>query len=87
MISLDYDLEYSRIVQEVIKSQAKRVLLHLPDGLKPKAEEIQKLIEQQTDAQVLIWAGSNFGACDIPIDAERTGVDLIIHFGHSAWLS
>ena len=87
MIPFDYDLEYSRIVQEIQKNKSKRVLLHLPDGLKPKAAEIQKIIEQETDAQVLIWAGSNFGACDIPIDSERTGVDLIIHFGHSAWLS
>ena len=39
------------------------------------------------DVNVLIWAGSNFGACDLPVDVERAGVDLIIHFGHSPWLS
>lgn len=87
MIPFDYDLEYSRIIEEVKKNKPKRVLLHLPDGLKPKAAEIQQLIEKESDTQVLIWAGSNFGACDIPIDSERAGVDMIIHFGHSAWLS
>lgn len=86
MIALDYDLEYERMLSEIKKSNAKMVLLHLPDGLKPKADEIRNIIKKETNAKVLIWAGSNFGACDLPIDSERIGVDLIIHFGHSPWL-
>lgn len=82
----EYNLELERVVSEIKKADAKIVLLHLPDGLKPKAEEIQKKISLQTDALVLIWAGSNFGACDLPVDTERIGVDMIIHFGHSAWV-
>lgn len=87
MISLDYDLEKDRMVEEIKKNNAKMVLLHLPDGLKPKAKELQEIIEKNTEATVIIWGGSNFGACDLPVDSERAGVDLIIHFGHSAWLS
>lgn len=82
----NYDLEMERVIGEIKKNNSKTVLLHLPDGLKPKAEEIQQKINKETDALVLIWAGSNFGACDLPVDTERIGVDLIIHFGHSAWV-
>jgi diphthamide biosynthesis enzyme Dph1/Dph2-like protein len=82
----EYDLELERVVAEIKKNSSKIVLLHLPDGLKPKAEELQQKISKETDALVLIWAGSNFGACDLPVDTERIGVDLIIHFGHSAWV-
>jgi len=85
--SIDYDLEVDRMVDEIKKNDSKLVLLHLPDGLKPKAEMLQRIIIEKTNAKVLIWAGSNFGACDLPIDSARAGVDLIIHFGHSPWLS
>jgi len=87
MIPLDYDLEKDQMVEEIKKNNAKMVLLHLPDGLKPKAKELQEIIEKNTEATVIIWGGSNFGACDLPVDSERAGVDLIVHFGHSAWLS
>lgn len=86
-VELDYDLETDKMLQEIKKAKAKMVLLHLPDGLKPRAAELQRLILKNTGAEVLIWAGSNFGACDLPVDTQRAGVDLIIHFGHSAWLS
>ncbi len=82
----EYNLELERVVSEIKKANAKTVLLHLPDGLKPQAEEIQSTINKETKALVLIWAGSNFGACDLPVDTERVGVDIIIHFGHSAWV-
>lgn len=87
MIELDYDLETEKMIAEIKKADAKLVLLHLPDGLKPRAKELQDIIKKETNAEVLIWGGSNFGACDLPIDSQRVGVDLIIHFGHSAWLS
>lgn len=83
----DYDLETERMISEIKNNDAKLVLLHLPDGLKPRAQELQKEIINKTSANVLIWCGSNFGACDLPVDVQRAGVDLIIHFGHSAWLS
>ena len=87
MDSKDYDLEKERMLSEIIKSEAKLVLLHLPDGLKPRAAELQEEIQKNTGAEVMIWCGTNFGACDLPVDVERAGVDLIVHFGHSPWLS
>lgn len=82
---MDYDLELDRVIAEVKKSKAKRVCIQLADGLKPRAKEIQEAIEKSTDAEVLIWAGSCFGACDVPLQVERLGVDLLIQFGHSEW--
>ena len=37
---MEYDLELDRVVNEIKKQKAKRVLVQLPDGLKPKAKEI-----------------------------------------------
>lgn len=81
-----YDLEIERIVSSVNEKRYKHVCLQLPDGLKPRAKEVSDAITSQTDAKVLIWAGSNFGACDLPIEVRRMGVDLFVHFGHSEWV-
>ena len=82
---MDYDLELDTVVNEIKKNNAKRVLIQLPDGLKPKADEIQKKLKKDTKTEVLIWAGSCFGACDVPTSAKNLGADLIIQFGHSKW--
>ncbi len=83
---MNYDLELNRIISTIKEKNARKVCLQLPDGLKPKAKEITDAIVLQTDASVVIWAGSNFGACDLPLEVERLGVDLLVHFGHSEWV-
>lgn len=82
---MEYKLELDKAISEIKQQKAKLVLIQLPDGLKPKSKEISDKIKQETDAKVLIWAGSCFGACDIPYDVEKLGVDLIITWGHSPW--
>lgn len=82
---MEYDLELDRVIEQIKKQKAKLVCIQLPDGLKPKAGEIQKQIEENTDAQVLIWLGSCYGACDTPPELEKQGVDLLIQWGHSEW--
>lgn len=83
----DYDLELDKAVDEIKKEKAKTVLIQLPDGLKPKANEIKEFLAKKVDknTKILFWAGSCFGACDIPTQAKNLGVDLIIQFGHSEW--
>ncbi len=81
----NYNFEIDKIIETILSNNHNKVLLQLPDGLKPFANEIQEKIQSKTNVQVLIWAGSNFGSCDIPSDVEKLGVDLIIHFGHSKW--
>jgi len=79
---MKYDLELKKVIKTIKKQKPKSVLLQLPDGLKPQAMEIVDELEKSTDAKIMIWQGSCFGACDIPLDVD---VDLIIQFGHSAW--
>jgi len=80
-----YDLETEKVVKEIKDKNAKIVCLHLPDGLKPKAAELQKAIQSQTNAKVIIWGGSCYGSCDLPLQVKNLGVDLIVHYGHAAW--
>ena len=83
---MDYDFELDNAVQRIRQEKAKTVCIQLPSGLKPKAAEIQRHIEKNTDAKVLIWAGTCFGSCDLPLQVERLGVDLLIHWGHVQWM-
>lgn len=85
MTDLDYDLELPRVIAEIKRRKAKLVCLQLPDGLKPRAKELTDQLRKLTGAECIIWAGSNFGACDLAIDVQRLNVDLLIHFGHSEW--
>jgi len=80
-----FDFNLEGAVKEIKAQKAKKVLLHLPDGLKPKAKEIQNELKKKINAEIFIWAGSCFGSCDIPGEAKNIGVDLIIHFGHTKW--
>jgi 2-(3-amino-3-carboxypropyl)histidine synthase len=82
----NYDLELNKAVDEIKKKNAKLVCIQLPDGLKPKAKEIQHHIEQNTSASVVIWLGSCWGGCDIPLSVEKLGVDLLIQWGHSHYI-
>ncbi len=78
-----FDFEEKRIKQEIAKLGAKRVLLQLPEGLKPEGPRLAKIIEE-TGALPIISADPCYGACDLATaEAERLGIDLIIHFGHA----
>ncbi len=78
-----FDFEEERIKQEIAKLGAKRVLLQLPEGLKPEGPRLAKIIEG-TGAVPIISADPCYGACDVAtVEAERLGIDLIIHFGHA----
>ena len=80
-----YDLELEKAASEIKKQKAKKVCLQLPDGLKPKAREIADFLKKETKAEIIIWLGSCYGACDIPKQAENLGIDLLIQWGHSRW--
>jgi len=83
---MEIDFELNRVVEEIKENNAKKVLLQLPDGLKPKAMQIQEAINSMVDCEVFMYLGSCFGACDIPTEAEKLGVDLIVQFGHSEFI-
>ncbi|MBI2546709.1 diphthamide synthesis protein [Candidatus Woesearchaeota archaeon] len=81
----EYDLELEKVAERIKKENAKLVCVQLPDGLKNKGKVIQDYIKENTDADVIIWAGSCFGACDLPLEVQKLGVDLLVQWGHSIW--
>jgi len=82
---MDYDLEIDKAAKEIEDAAAKSVCLQLPSGLKPYAKEIQTELEKKTDADIIIWAGSCFGACDVPLELKNLNVDLLLQWGHARW--
>ena len=60
----------------------KNIIIQLPDGLKPKFIEFYKKYKKKNN-QVFIWAGSNFGACDIPNIEIKDFV--LVNIGHNAF--
>lgn len=80
---MEYNLELEKAVKEIKKQKAKRVLIQLPDGLKPKATEITDYLKKNTKAEIFIWLSTCYGACDYPNLKE---IDLLIQFGHSKFI-
>lgn len=78
-----YNPELEKAIERIKAEKAQLVCIQLPDGMKPMAKEIEEAITKETNARVLIWLGSNFGACDIPLGLDRLGVDLLISWGHN----
>ena len=81
-----YDLELGKAIEKIKEKKAKRVLIQLPDGLKPNAKEIVEKIQKETPAQIFIWLGDCFGACDIPLGLQQFSIDLVIQWGHNTFI-
>ncbi len=63
-----------------------RILLQFPEGLRTKAVEIAKKLEEEGH-EVIISAEPCYGACDLRInEAKMLGCDKIIHYGHTRFL-
>ncbi len=82
---MTYDLELDRAAKYITEQGAKRVCIQLPEGLRVQAKEIADELKHKTGALIVIWAGSCYGACDLPLEVERLGVDLLIQWGHAQW--
>jgi len=78
-----YKINIDKIVKKIEQSGAKKILLQLPDGLKPRAVKLASELKEKTSAEIIVWAGSNFGGCDIPTYVKREGIDLIVNVGHA----
>jgi len=83
-----WNLETERVISEIEKRNAKRILFQVPEGLKKDVEkEIEKIKryfdEKGKSLELMIWGGTCFGGCDL-VDGEvgHLGIDLIIHYGH-----
>ena len=83
---MTYDLELDKVIKTINEKKASRVLIQLPDGLKIQSETLIPLLEEKTNATILTWFGTNFGACDLPIGVKNLNVDLVIAFGHNRYV-
>ncbi len=63
-----------------------RILLQFPEGLRTKAIELAKKLEEEGH-EVIISAEACYGACDLRIkEAKMLDCDKIIHYGHTRFL-
>lgn len=82
-----YELELERIADEITRRGARRVLLQLPDGMRPFAFQIAEYIRKATPSEVIISGDSCYGACDLASrQALELNVDLLIHYGHACFV-
>lgn len=82
-----YDMELERVLTTIHEQDAKSVCLQLADGLKPYGKDIADAIRVKfPDVRVILWGGSDFGGCDLPVGLNRLKVDLLIAFGHAPWV-
>ena len=78
-----FDFEEEKVKQEILTLGAKRVLIQLPEGLKPEALRLAKIVEK-AGALPIVSADPCYGACDLATEeAESLGADLLVHYGHS----
>ena len=81
---MGYQFETEKVVDFILKNSVKKVLIQLPEGLKPYGVGLAKEIEEKAGVTAYVSADPCYGACDLPIqEAEILNVDLIIHYGHS----
>ena len=79
---MDFNINFKKLKEKIKKSNAKNVLIQLPDGVKEKYSIFENELKTK-NVNLFFWADSCFGACDIPTFTKEIGIDLIIHFGHT----
>ena len=80
-----YSLEENKIFDEIKRRGAKRILLQLPEGLKPLGFELAQRIEKETGAEVFLSGDPCYGACDLALmPKEFVKAELLVHIGHAA---
>lgn len=83
-----YDLEVKRVIKEIKRRGARRVLLQLPDGLRPYAFDLAEALRKVTGAEIILSGDSCYGACDIALrQVSELNADLLVHYGHSSMVS
>ncbi len=79
---LELKLNLDVLESTLQSSEFKTVCLQFPDGLKPKAKQIVDSLKKKfPEIKFYLWAGSNYGGCDIPLYFKE--FDLVVNFGHA----
>lgn len=82
-LTTTYDIDFDEIIDTIKEKKYDKVAIQIPDGFKMHALEISDFISKNSGAEVFIWGGSTYGACDVPTGLEKLGIKLIIQFGHA----
>lgn len=79
-----YQLEEGRILDEIRRRGSKRILLQMPEGLKPIGFRLAKQLEKETGAEVFVSGDPCYGACDLALYPKKhIDADLLVHVGHA----
>jgi 2-(3-amino-3-carboxypropyl)histidine synthase len=79
-----YQLEEAKIIEEIRRRGAKRVLLQMPEGLKPLGFRLAELLEEKTGVEILVSGDPCYGACDLALGPKaHVEADLLVHLGHA----
>ena len=80
----NYNFEVRKSLWRIRQLHSKRVALQFPEGLLLFATTIVDIINEYTDAEVIVMGDVTYGACCIDdYTARALGADFMIHYGHS----
>jgi 2-(3-amino-3-carboxypropyl)histidine synthase len=86
---IPYEIRLDYAVEAVRRTGARRVIVKMPDGLKPYGWAIVKCLEAtlNNDVEVYLHMDSTFGACDLHYGQLEASIkpDVIVHIGHSPY--
>ncbi|MGA2626435.1 MAG: diphthamide biosynthesis enzyme Dph2 [Candidatus Bathyarchaeia archaeon] len=79
-----YQLEEAKIIEEIRRRGSKRILLQMPEGLKPIGFKLAKFLEKEIGVEVFVSGDPCYGACDLALDPKaHVHADLLVHIGHA----
>lgn len=83
-MTLNFETDY--LIDELKKIKPKKVLVQLPEGVKQNAFEIAKIFND-LNIETVFSGETCWGACSVGLEeAQATGADLIVHFGHAEFI-
>jgi 2-(3-amino-3-carboxypropyl)histidine synthase len=79
-----FELGKDRILDEIRRRGSKRVLLQMPEGLKPAGFLLAKQLEKESKAEIFVSGDPCYGACDLALYPKKhIDADLLVHLGHA----
>ncbi len=82
-IDSTFDIDLEPLIRKLSKVKVKKLIMQIPDGLRPIAQRIVKSLEI-SGVEVIVSIDPCYGACDIAYEElEHLKGDMIIHVGHA----
>ncbi len=80
-----YDLDLEDVAARLrARPDTRLAALQFPDGLRDYATDVEKVLHARVPGvEFVISADPCYGACDLALNLQRLGVDVLVHFGHT----